>query len=182
MSEFGLQLEQLEKINMNNTTKFLVVAGGSIGAFAILNYVYRTISLAQKMELEYEGFIVRTITPELSGVVSLNIRNKSDLTLTIKNVDIKLFAGKVEVGSLIQPKELSIKPNDKSLIRLDIRVNYKSLIDGFGQIKKVIKSVNDLPIDIIGVADVKSIFGWVKMPLKYSTSGKDLKELYDTYY
>jgi hypothetical protein len=56
------------------------------------------------------------------------------------------------------------------------------LIDGFGQIKKVIKSVNDLPIDSIGVADVKSIFGWVKMPLKYSTSGKDLKELYDTYY
>ena len=167
---------------MNNRTKFLVAVGGSIGAFAILRYVYKTISLAQKMELQYEGFIVRTITPELSGIVSLNIKNKSDLTLTIKNVDIKLFAGNVEVGSLVQPRELSINPNAKSLIRLDIRVNYQSVIDGFGQIKKVIKSVNDLPIDIIGVADVKSIFGWVKMPLKYSTSGRDLKELYDTYY
>lgn len=167
---------------MDKTSKFLLAVGGGLGAFAIFRYVYKTISLAQRMELQYEGFIIKTITPELSGVVTMNILNKSDLTLTIKNVDIKLFAGTAEVGSLVQPRELSILPNGKSLIRLNINVNYQSVIDGFGQIKNAIKSTNDLPIDIIGNADVKSIFGWVKMPLKYSTSGKDLKALYDQYY
>ena len=167
---------------MEKASKILLAIGGVVGAFAIFRYVYKTVSLAQRMELEYEGFIIKTVTPQLSGVVSLNIVNKSDLTLTLKNVDIKLFAGNAEIGSLVQTKELDILPNGKSLIRLNININYESVIDGFGQIKNIIKTTNDLPIDIIGVADIKSIFGWVKMPLKYSTTGKDLKALYDTYY
>jgi LEA14-like dessication related protein len=167
---------------MEKASKILLAIGGGIGAFAIFRYVYKTVSLAQSMELQYEGFIIKTITPQLSGVVSLNIVNKSDLTLTLKNVDIKLFAGTAEVGSLVQSKELDILPNGKSLIRLNININYDSVIEGFGQIKNIIKTTNDLPIDIIGVADIKSIFGWVKIPLKYSTTGKDLKALYDTYY
>ena len=167
---------------MDKASKFLLIAGGGLGAFAIFRYVYKTISLAERMELKYEGFIIKTITPQLSGVVSLNIVNKSDLTLTLKNIDIKLFAGTAEIGSLVQSKELDILPNGKSLLRLNININYESVFEGFAQIKNIIKSTNDLPIDIIGVADVKSILGWVKIPLKYSTTGKDLKALYDTYY
>jgi len=167
---------------MDKASKVLLIVGGGLGAFAIFRYVYKTISLAEKMELKYEGFIIKNITPQLSGVVSLNIVNKSDLTLTLKNIDIKLFAGTAEIGSLVQSKELDILPNGKSLLRLNININYESVFEGFGQIKDIIKSKNDLPIDIIGVADVKSILGWVKIPLKYSTTGKDLKALYDTYY
>ena len=167
---------------MNNPSKVLLVIGGGLASFAILRYAYKTLSLAQKMEVGYEGFIIKTVTPQLSGVVTLYIKNLSDLTLTLKNIDIKLFAGQVEIGSLTQAKESIILPNDKSLIRLNININYESVFQGFGQIKTVIKSQNDLPIDIIGVADVKSIFGWIKMPLRYSTTGKDLKELYNQYY
>ncbi len=167
---------------MDKVAKTLLLIGGGVASYAILRYAYKTISLAQKMEVGYEGFIIKSITPELSGVVTLYIKNVSDLTLTIKNVDVKLFAGNVEVGSLTQSQELSILPNKKSLLRLNININYDSVKEGFGQIKGIISDTGNLPIDVVGVLDLKSIFGWIKMPIKYSTTGKDLKALYDQYY
>jgi hypothetical protein len=43
-------------------------------------------------------------------------------------------------------------------------------------------TTKDLPLDFVGTFKVKTLFGFTSIPVRFSTTGKELKSLYDTYY
>jgi hypothetical protein len=86
------------------------------------------------------------------------------------------------MGSVLQTKPTSIKPDGQSIIKGIVRIEAVNIIDNVRQLFSTIKTTSDIPVDLVGNLEIKSIFGWIKVPVTYSTTGKNLKDLYDEYY
>ena len=167
---------------MNTSSKILIAIGGGLGAFALGRYVYKTIILANKWDFEFVSITPTGVYPTLDGDLVMKIINVSDVRLDIRNIDLKVFSAGVLIGQIQNPNELFISPNANSLITVKLKVNYKNLLSALGSAYKAIRTIKDVPIDIVGTLELKGFLGWNKLPITYSTSGKELKELYDENY
>jgi LEA14-like dessication related protein len=167
---------------MNNLSKGLLIVGGGLASYALLNYAYKNVMLVSKLDYSIVNAQITKLLPTIEGFASIVITNKSQIGVDVRNVDLKLFLDNVEVGSVLQTKPTSIKPDGKSIIKGFIRVEAKNIVDNAKQLFTTIKTTSDVPVDLVGNLEIKSLLGWVKIPVTYSTTGKNLKALYDEYY
>lgn len=167
---------------MNNPSKLFLVIGGGLMSFAILRYVYKNIILATDLDYSLQNVSITSIKPNLQGVITLSIINKSDIKLNLRNLNIKAFVSGFMLGELKQTSEITISAQGRSMVSLIFNVTPDNLTQNIKEILVNVISKKDIPIDFVGQVDAKSWLGYVTLPLKYSTSGKDLKSLYDEYY
>ena len=167
---------------MNNLSKGLLIVGGGLASYALLNYAYKNVILVGKLDYSIVNVQITKLLPTIEGFASIVIKNKSQIGVDVRNVDLKLFLDNVEMGSVLQTKPTSIKPYGQSIIIGYVRIEAKNIVDNAKQLFSTIKTTSDIPVDLVGNLEIKSILGWVKIPVKYSTTGKDLKALYDEYY
>lgn len=167
---------------MNNLSKGLLIVGGGLASYALLNYAYKNVILVGKLDYSIVNVQITKLLPTIEGFASIVIKNKSQIGVDVRNVDLKLFLDNVEMGSVLQTKPTSIKPDGQSIIKGYVRIEAKNIVDNAKQLFSTIKTTSDIPVDLVGNLEIKSILGWVKIPVKYSTTGKDLKALYDEYY
>lgn len=164
---------------MNRTSKTLLIIGGGLGAFALSRYVYKTLVLANKWDFEYKGIRPISAYPNLEGELLLDIINVSDVRLEMRNIRLEAFVSKVKVG-FIQQSELIIAPNGRSLIKIRLKVDYGNLVKALGSGFRDIVKFSDVPVQILGYVDVKGLFGFMTVPVNYKTSGKELKQMYES--
>ena len=164
---------------MNRTSKTLLIIGGGLGAFALSRYVYKTLILANKWDFEYKGIRPISAYPNLEGELLLDIINVSDVRLEMRNIRLEAFVSKVKVG-FIQQSELVIAPNGRSLIKIRLKVDYGNLVKALGSGFRDIVKFSDVPVQILGYVDVKGLFGFMTVPVNYKTSGKELKQMYES--
>lgn len=163
---------------MNRTSKILLAIGSGLGAFALGRYVYKSLYLASLWDFEVISIRHTSILPRLDGIMEFAIINKSAVRLEMRNLDLKVITSGIQIGQISQNSNLSIAPNGQTTISIKIGVNYGALIKALGATYKSVKSFSDFPISIVGTIDVKGLFGYITLPITYTTSGQ---ELYDEY-
>ena len=86
--------------------KLLFVLGiGGIG-YAVYNYFNKQLQLALDWEFKVKGFNILNISKDNAKLkLNLEILNKSNFNLLVKDYDLKIFYEGVEVGTCFQPLE-----------------------------------------------------------------------------
>lgn len=163
---------------MNRTSKILLAIGSGLGAFALGRYVYKSLYLASLWDFEVISIRHTSILPRLDGIMEFAIINKSAVRLEMRNLDLKVITSGIQIGQISQDSNLSIAPNGRTTISIKIGVEYRALIKALGATYMSVKSFSDFPISIVGTIDVKGLFGYITLPITYTTSGQ---ELYDEY-
>jgi LEA14-like dessication related protein len=110
----------------------------------------------------------------LDGVLEFEIINKSDVRLEMRNIDLKVLASGVVIGSIKQDANITIAPNGRSAFSIKVSVEYKALVKALGATYKSIKSFSDFPIDVVGTIQTKGLFGYATLPIEYLTSGQEI--------
>lgn len=159
---------------MNKTSKILLAIGSGLGAFALGRYVYKTLYLASQWTYKVVSIRHTSIFPRLEGVLEFEIRNKSDVRLEFRNIDINVFASGVKIGNISQKATILIAPNNTSGFSIKIGIEYKLILKALGETYKSISSFKDFPIDVKGTIQLKGVFGWVTLPIEYLTSGQEV--------
>ena len=165
-----------------NAKKVLLISGASLFAVALGRYVSRNVLLANKWDFNYKGFEINQIYPSPIVTAIIEFKNVSDLTVTIKDIDISVFTDDVQIGKVYQPEEITIAPNGSSTVKFKLEFNAKNAIKGWSTLITEGIKKKDLPMDFVGTFRTKTLFGYVSVPVKYSTTGKNLYKLYQTYY
>jgi len=164
---------------MKPASKILLAIGGGIGAFALSRYVYKTIILANQWDFEFVSITPTGVYPSLDGELVMKIINVSNVRLDMRNINFEVYSAGVKIGQIVNPKEINIAPNKNSFINVKLKVEYKNLLKALGSSYQAIKTLKDVPIDIRGTLELKGFLGWATLPITYSTSGKELKQMYD---
>jgi len=162
--------------------KVLLVTGATLAGVALARYIYRNVLLANQWDFSVDGFVLTQITPQAQGVVYLTFINKSNFKAVIKDLNIKVFSSNAQIGSITEPNETTIEPNGTSRVKLTLSFDPKGVFNNWRTLLASALTTKDLPLDFVGTFKVKTLFGWSSIPVRYSTSGKELKSLYDTYY
>jgi LEA14-like dessication related protein len=162
--------------------KVLLVAGAGIAGVAVLRYVYRNILLANQWDYSVDGFVLTQLTPQAQGVVYLTFINKSNFKAVIKDIDVKVFSNNAQIGAITEPNETNIEPNGKSKVKLTLSFDPKAVLNNWRSLIASALTTKDIPLDFVGTFKVKTLFGFTAIPIRFSTTGKELKSLYDTYY
>lgn len=162
--------------------RILLITGATIVGASIMRYLYRNVLLANQWDYNIDGFALTQIAPQAKGIVYLTFINKSNFKAEVKDVDIKVFSSNAQIGSITEPAVTTIEPNGKSKVKLNLAFDPKGVINNWKTLLASALTTKDLPLDFVGTFKVKTLFGWTTIPVKYSTSGKELKALYDTYY
>jgi LEA14-like dessication related protein len=162
---------------MNKTSKILLAVGAGLGAFALGRFVYKSLYLASKWQYKVLSVRHTSIFPRLDGVLEFEIINKSDVILEMRRLDLGVFVSSVRIGKIYQEQEIAIAPDSRTKVSIQLSVEYKALLNSLGSTYKTFKSFKDFPIDVIGSIQVKGVLGYVTLPIKYLTTGK---EVYNT--
>lgn len=168
---------------MKPDVKKILIATAATGAvIAIGRYVVNQIRLAQKWDYEVTGFEVKSFNP-VSFAFKFAIINKSSIKTEIKDIDITVFTdNKVLLGKINKRGPIIIDPDGKSPMDVLITIDPKNLQKNLIAILQTVGKKMDIPMDFVGQAKVFTGFFWLKVPIMFSTSGKQLMELYrETY-
>jgi len=163
--------------------RILLISGATLGAAALARYLYRNILLANEWDYTLDGFRITKLIPKVEGVVYLTFINKSNLTASIKDVDIKVFTtGNTPIGSINEPSEMKVEPNGKSRLQFVLSADPVAIAKNWRNLSASALTIKDIPLDFVGTFRLKTIFGWTKVPVRYSSTARELKSLYDEYY
>lgn len=153
-----------------------------MGRYLFLNFIK-----LKAWDFSYNGLTIKDVSfvgnkPKVSAEVSITLINKSDFVAKIKDINIQVFSKEVRLGSVERPEELTIKAKGSSEVKFLINFNSDGLIDNWKLLAGTLLSTSNLPIDFVGQLKMNIAGIWTKVPIKYSTTGKDLKNMYETYY
>ena len=162
--------------------KVLFIVGAGLAGATIARYNYRNVLLANQWDYSVDGFVLTQLTPQAQGVVYLTFINKSNFKAVIKDIDVKVFSNNAQIGAITEPNEINIEPNGKSKVKLTLSFDPKAVLNNWRSLIASALTTKDIPLDFVGTFKVKTLFGFTAIPIRFSTTGKELKSLYDTYY
>ena len=119
---------------MNNLSKGLLIVGGGLASYALLNYAYKNVILVGKLDYKIVNVQITKLLPTIEGFASIVITNKSQIGVDVRNVDLKLFLDNVEMGSVLQTKTTSIKPDGQSIIKGIVRIEAVNIVENAKQL------------------------------------------------
>ena len=162
--------------------KVLFIVGAGLAGATIARYIYRNVLLANQWDYSVDGFVLTQLTPQAQGVVYLTFINKSNFKAVVKDIDVKVFTNNAQIGSITEPNEINIEPNGNSKVKLTLSFDPKAVLNNWRSLIASALTTKDIPLDFVGTFKVKTLFGFTAIPIRFSTTGKELKSLYDTYY
>ena len=164
-------------------TKSLLWIAGALALAGVGQYYYRNYQLVKDFDANLKGLSYKG---QQDGKTvfncTVNILNKSNLDATIKDVQGKVLVNGVQVGSFSKMGEQVIASDAYIDINFDFTLDDKSIISQWNVVLGTILQKKDLPLDIVGVFRYKTIFGYLTIPLRISTSGRDLYATWKEYY
>jgi LEA14-like dessication related protein len=165
-----------------NVRKTLLVAGAGLGGAALLRYLYKNIMLAAQWNYSVDDFKLVQVTPRLKANMYFTIFNKSALSAIVKDIDIRVFSEGKELSKIYQTGPYTVMPDGKTKIFVTIDVKPEAVFNNWRVLLSQIVAKSDISLDFVGNMKLKTPFGWVKIPIKFSNTGKNLYLLYKEYY
>lgn len=169
------------------TKHVAMLAAGAVVAGLAGHFVVSNIRKASDFDFEFKGFVptqadLFSANPRISGRATMGILNKSDINAEIKDIDIQVFSQGARLGSIRQPALIGIPAKGTFNLTVEVSADPKSIADNWRTLLSTYISTKNIPMDFVGRLRVKTIVGFVTIPVRYSTSGKDLYDLYKKYY
>ena len=93
-----------------------------------------------------------------------------------------LTSGISFIRKVFQPDTITIAPNGSTNVKFKLEFSAGNAIKGWSTLIANALQKKDLPMDFIGTFKTKTLFGFLSVPVRYSTSGKNLYQLWKTYY
>lgn len=165
-----------------NTKKILLWGGAGLATATLLRYIYKNVMLAAKWDYSVDDFKMVEFVPRLKGNFYFTILNKSSLSATIKDIDIKVFNQNKQLSSIYQTGPYSVAADGKTKIFVTIDVKPDDVIKNWRTLVSQVITKKDIDLDFVGTMKLKTPFGWIKVPIRYSDTGKNLYKLYKEYY
>lgn len=162
--------------------KILLIGGIGLGTATLLRYLYKNVQLAGKWDYSVDDFKMIEFTPRLKGNFHFTLINKSAFTAQIKDIDLKVFTEDKQLSSIYQAGPYTIAPDGKTKIFVTIDVKPSDVFNNWRTIVAQLVAKSDVKLDFVGTMKLKTPFGWMKIPIRYSDTGKNLYLLYKEYY
>lgn len=164
--------------------KLLIIGGVTIIAAIGLRTLYKNIYLAGQWDFNMGTFNLEGTKP-LTISQTIELINKSNLKVEIRNINIGLFTNGSRIGTIKEPAPQVISGNGISKFKVNYVLNPSLNDQKTSQaISKAVASylqTKDIPIDFVGYMEAKTPFGWSQVPIRYSSTGKNLYNLWYQY-
>lgn len=161
--------------------KFLYIGVSTIAIAILGRILYKNIYLAGQWDFNIGSFKIDKYKP-LTITQTIEFINKSNLKITIRNLNIEVLTEGVKIGAIEQPAEQSILGKGVSPFKityvLDVSLKGAKVANAFQKLGAAILAKEDLPLDFIGSVEVKGLLGFSKVPIRYSSTGKTLYQMY----
>jgi len=156
--------------------------GGAVIAVAILGRIlYKNIYLAGKWDFNIGRFKIDKFKP-LTVTQTIEFINKSNFKVTVKDINIEVLTQGVKIGSIVKNEEQTIAGKGVSPFQItyvvDANIKDKKTSQAIEELASAILDKKDLPLDFVGKVKVKGLLGYTKVPILYSTTGKNLYQMY----
>ena len=165
-----------------NIRKVLLVGGAGLAGATLLRYLYKNVTLAQKWDYSVDDFKLVQVTPRLKANWHFSIINKSAFSAIVKDIDIKVFSEGVELSQIYQTGPYTIQADGKTKIFVTIDIKPEAVFNNWRVLLGQVISKGDIELDFIGNMKLKTPVGWMKIPIRFSNTGKNLYKLYKEYY
>ncbi len=164
--------------------KLLNIGGATIVAAIALRTLYKNLYLAGQWDFNMGSFGVKSFKP-LVITQTIDFINKSNLKLTVKNIKIGVYSNNIRIGQIDRANEQTIGPKGISKFTLEYALTptlgNQAAKDAITKVASTYLQTKDLPVDFVGSLDVKTPFGFVTVPVRYSSTGKNLYKLWYEY-
>ena len=164
--------------------KLLIIGGATIVAAIALRTLYKNLYLAGQWDFNMGSFGVKSFKP-LVITQTIDFINKSNLKLTVKNIKIGVYSNNIRIGQIDRANEQTIGPKGISKFTLEYALTptlgTQAAKDAITKVASTYLQTKDLPVDFVGSLDVKTPFGFVTVPVRYSSTGKNLYKLWYEY-
>ena len=165
-----------------NIRKVLLVGGAGLAGATLLRYLYKNVTLAQKWDYAVDDFKLVQVTPRLKANWHFSIINKSAFSAIVKDIDIKVFSEGKELSQIYQTGPYTIQADGKTKIFVTIDIKPEAVFNNWRVLLGQVISKGDIELDFIGNMKLKTPVGWMKIPIRFSNTGKNLYKLYKEYY
>jgi LEA14-like dessication related protein len=164
--------------------KLLIIGGATIVAAIALRTLYKNLYLAGQWDFNMGSFGVKSFKP-LVITQTIDFINKSNLKLTVKNIKIGVYSNNIRIGQIDRANEQTIGPKGIPKFTLEYALTptlgNQAAKDAITKVASTYLQTKDLPVDFVGSLDVKTPFGFVTVPVRYSSTGKNLYKLWYEY-
>jgi hypothetical protein len=165
-----------------NTKKVLLYSGVGLAGATLLRYLYKNVMLAQQWDYSVDDFKLISVTPRLKGNMHFTIINKSAFKANVKDIDLKVFTQGKELSKIYQKGIYTVQPDGITKIFITIDVRPEDVFNNWRTIAAQLIAKQDIELDFIGNMKLQTPVGWVKIPIRFSNTGKELYSLYKQYY
>lgn len=151
----------------------------ALGGLTLAYYLYEQYTIVKKFTYQITGVTVKSVsTTAINLLVGFSITNMSEFSAHITNVDLKAYINNVFSGTITNQLDIIIPQNGVGQVQVDLTI----LLAAVGtQIFSIISTITEgtkLDLDIIGTITIKTPLFPIKLPIKYSATGKDLVAMY----
>jgi len=168
---------------MKNKSLYLI---GGVAITAILGrIVYKNLYLAGQWDFRMGTFALKTLKP-LTITQTIDFINKSNIKVKVKDIQITALTNGVKIGEINAPEEQEIEGKGFSPFTITYVLNPnlgdQKVKDALTKSVASYLNTKDIPVDFIGRVKVKTLFGYTEIPIRYSSTGKNLYQIWYEYY
>ncbi|MGH2642306.1 MAG: hypothetical protein ACRDE2_00030 [Chitinophagaceae bacterium] len=150
-----------------------------IGAFTGGAYLYQQLNIAKNFAYRVVGFAVQSVSVQtISIVVGFELQNKSNFSVNLTSIYLKGYLQGVLAATISNNFDIRIPSNGVGNIQLNVDLLNQNILTNALSIASHLGDMSNYDIDLVGYAYLKTFLFPVKIPIKYSTTGKDLSILY----
>lgn len=164
--------------------KLLIIGGATIVAAIAFRTLYKNLYLASQWDFSMGSFGIKSLKP-LVITQTIDFINKSNFKLTVKNIKIGVFSNDIKIGQIDRADEQTIGSKGISKFTLEYALTptlgNQAAKDAITKVASTYLQTKDLPVDFVGTLEVKTPFGFVTVPVRYSSTGKNLYKLWYDY-
>lgn len=164
--------------------KLYVIGSATIVAAILLRMLYKNLYLANQWDFNMGTFNIKSLKP-LIITQTIDFINKSNFKLTVKNIKLGVFSNDIKIGQIDRANEQTIGSKGISKFTLEYALSpsfgNQAVKEAITKVASTYLETKDLPVDFVGNLEVKTTFGFVRVPVRYSSSGKNLYKLYIDY-
>jgi LEA14-like dessication related protein len=164
--------------------KLLIIGGATVVAAIAFRTLYKNLYLASQWDFYMGTFGLKSLRP-LIVTQTIDFINKSNFKLTVRNIKIGVFSNDIKIGQIDRADEQTIGSKGVSKFTLEYALTptlgNQAAKDAITKVASTYLQTKDLPVDFVGSLEVKTPFGFVTVPVRYSSTGKNLYKLWYDY-
>lgn len=150
-----------------------------VGAVTVGYYFYNQVNLAKKFSYQILGVRPTQVSgSNVSLLIGFLLTNQSNFSAHLKNVEIIVYLDNVISGTITNHYDIIIPARGTASIQVNLNIFPKQLESNAVNILSTLVSGKTMNVDFVGKMDIQTMLFPISVPIRYSTTGKNLVSLY----